>query len=214
MSKQNLEVNAEVIDNSEIDQLRKTIRQSWITSVAAIYAFAKKHSRASIEASLKELGLSLTKKANAFTGAAKLGLSEFYEGKWQVCDAQVSRFAKVCKHLNSLKVEVDGVEEALVGKTMTELVQNTNKKDKVTKDQFDAAVQAIEQHYSASKLFDFGDGKVPVDQDAGLHTGPNMALVVCNASGDITAMFHGDIWLTRRSRCSSNLQRGRQTLSS
>ncbi len=176
------------ITNEAIDELRHTIRQSWITSVAAIYAFGKEHSRASIEASLKEIGQTLTKKANAFTGAAKLGLSEQVNGSWQVCDGLVSRYSRVCNYLNRRKIPVDGVEQALEGKTMTELVQNKTKKKTVTQDQFEAAVEAIKQRYPSNKLFDFGDDKLPVSQEAGLRPGANMALVTCDLEGNITAI--------------------------
>ncbi len=104
MTKKTENTNVKTINKKAIEELRKTIRSSWITSVKAIYAFGKEHSKASIEVSLTEIGLGLTKKANAFTGAAKLGLSEFYEGRWTVCDGQVSRYARVCNYLNSLKI--------------------------------------------------------------------------------------------------------------
>jgi hypothetical protein len=178
----------ETISNDKIDQLRKTIRSSWVTSVEAIYVFGKNNSRASIKASLEDIGLTLTKKANAFTGAAKLALSEFSDGKWDVCDGQVSRYARVCKYLNSLKVPVDGVEKALEGKTMTELVQNKNKKSEVTQQDFEQAVVNIEQFYAASKMFTFEGETLPVSGDAGLVKGANMAIVVCDMAGNITAI--------------------------
>lgn len=176
------------ISEVSINELRQTIRASWITSVKAIYTFGKEHSRASIEASLKEIGLSLTNKANTFTGAAKLGLSEKVNGKWSVCDGQVSRYARVCKYLNSLKIAVDDVEKALEGKTMTELVQNKTNKTEITETDFKTAVEQIKANYPANDLIRYENDKFKTSSNAGLKPGANMAIVLCDMEGNITAI--------------------------
>lgn len=190
----------EPIATEEISVLRTTVRSSWITSVKAIYEFAKTHSQEAIKRSLLAHGLKTTKKANTFTGAAKLGLSELVDGEWTACDIQVSRYSKVCQHLNENQVAVDDVESFLADKTMTELVQNKSEKEAADEPSLKNAVELIEKRYPVSDALSFEGENVAVKPDANLVSGVNIAVVICDMVGNIVAIHGLDIAINKAFR--------------
>ena len=101
------------INYNHISKLRQAVQSSWVGSVKAVYAFGKYHSKASIEASVKECGLNTTKDADRSMGAAILGLSLCVNDQWLVCPIQASRYAEICKYLRSNSVRVKDVEQFL-----------------------------------------------------------------------------------------------------
>jgi hypothetical protein len=100
------EIDALHATAKDVRQLESSYRKKAYELAAAIYDFGNKHAQSEINSWLKDRGLKVTEKANAWTAAVKLALA--YEdaevGAWIADDAQVGKYAQALEYVESQKV--------------------------------------------------------------------------------------------------------------
>jgi len=170
-----------------IKNLQQDFRSNWVSSVELIYTFANAYLQASLEKAVSKRGFTTTKKSNAFTCAAKLAVMEKdANGTWVVSDAQVSRYSKVCLQLHKNNVSVGGVAKFLKGKSLNSILSAPKKpvdKKTLQKEMFDGLFE-IEKDF---KNVTVNKQQINI-KGLGAEEGVNLAVVVADVDGNITAM--------------------------